>query len=119
MYRRNNINKKKKKKPNEKHQNTFVNYFQLLIEIPGKPGVPKITDWDVDRVDLTWTEPKHDGGAPITGYIIEKKEKLSTVWEEVLTTKVHRKSRPYKSVYIFLIITFILDAGLSIDRKKS
>jgi len=40
---------------------------------------------------LSWTEPKHDGGAPITGYIIEKKEKLSTVWEEMLTTKVGRK----------------------------
>lgn len=44
----------------------------------------------MDRVDLTWTEPKHDGGAPITGYVIEKKEKLSTVWDEVLTTKVRR-----------------------------
>lgn len=55
--------------------------------------MPKITDWDVDRVDLTWTEPKHDGGAPITGYIIEKKEKLSTVWDEILTTKVRRNGK--------------------------
>lgn len=57
-------------------------------EIPGKPGTPKITDWDVDNVELTWSEPKHDGGAPITGYVIEKKEKLSTAWDEILTTKV-------------------------------
>lgn len=63
----------------------------FFIEIPGKPGTPKITDWDVDKVDLSWSEPKHDGGAPITGYVIEKKEKLSTVWEEILTTKVRRK----------------------------
>lgn len=65
------------------------NHF--FLENPGKPGTPKITDWDVDKVDLSWSEPKHDGGAPITGYVIEKKEKLSTVWEEVLTTKVRRK----------------------------
>lgn len=62
----------------------------LFAEIPGKPGTPKIADWCVDKADLTWTEPKHDGGTPITGYVIEKKEKLSTVWDEVLTTKVRR-----------------------------
>lgn len=55
--------------------------------------MPKIVDWDVDRVDLVWTEPKFDGGAPIIGYIIEKKEKLSTVWDEVVTTKVYRKRK--------------------------
>lgn len=63
-------------------------YLLNLVEIPGKPGTPKIVDWDTDRVDLTWTEPKHDGGAPITGYVIEKKEKLSIGWDEILTTKV-------------------------------
>lgn len=70
----------------------------FFIEIPGKPGTPKITDWDVDKVDLSWSEPKHDGGAPITGYVIEKKEKLSTVWEEILTTKVRRKLYGWMSI---------------------
>lgn len=69
----------------------YLYFILLFIEIPGKPGVPKITDWDVDKVDLAWTEPKHDGGAPIVGYVIEKKEKLSTVWDEILTTKVCRE----------------------------
>lgn len=52
----------------------------------GRPGVPEFEDWDVDRVDLKWTPPKDDGGAPITGYIIEKKEKFSTHWEEATVT---------------------------------
>lgn len=55
-------------------------------DIPGKPSDLQIDDWDVDRVDLKWTAPKNDGGAPITGYVIEKKEKLHSSWEEVLTT---------------------------------
>jgi hypothetical protein len=55
---------------------------------PGKPGLPELEDWDVDRVDLKWQKPKSDGGAPITGYVIEKKEKFSTQWEEILTTNV-------------------------------
>lgn len=63
-------------------------YYYFIIDIPGKPGVPEIVDWDVDRVDLKWDEPTSNGGAPITGYIIEKKEKFSPAWSEILTTKV-------------------------------
>ncbi|ERL85176.1 hypothetical protein D910_02598 [Dendroctonus ponderosae] len=55
-------------------------------DIPGKPGTPEIVDWDADRVDLKWTAPKSSGGAPITGYVIEKKEKFSTSWDEILST---------------------------------
>ena len=42
--------------------------------------MPEIKDWDKDRVELTWTPPAKDGGAPITDYIIEKKRKGSTTW---------------------------------------
>jgi hypothetical protein len=37
-------------------------------------------DWDKDHVDLEWPAPKSDGGSPITGYIIQKKEKGSPYW---------------------------------------
>ncbi|KAG8239130.1 hypothetical protein J437_LFUL018920 [Ladona fulva] len=47
---------------------------------PDSPGKPAITDWDKDHVDLEWTPPKSDGGSPITGYIIQKKEKGSPYW---------------------------------------
>lgn len=36
-------------------------------------------------MDLEWTPPKNDGGSPITGYIIQKKEKGSPYW----TNAVH------------------------------
>lgn len=51
-----------------------------------KPGVPEFEDWDVDRVDLKWEPPKSTGGAPITGYIIEMKEKPSPNWQEATVT---------------------------------
>lgn len=50
---------------------------------PGKVDKPEVTDWDKDHVDLKWNPPKEDGGAPITGYIIEKKDKFGD-WEKVL-----------------------------------
>uniref|UniRef100_A0A0N5AQN4 non-specific serine/threonine protein kinase n=1 Tax=Syphacia muris TaxID=451379 RepID=A0A0N5AQN4_9BILA len=49
---------------------------------PGKPGTPEVTDWDVDRVQLEWKPPTNDGGAPITGYVVEKKPKHAREWTE-------------------------------------
>ena len=56
------------------------------FDVPGRPGIPQIVDWDVNRVNLKWTVPKSDGGSRITSYIIEKKEKLGSVWEDFFTT---------------------------------
>lgn len=47
---------------------------------PGKPKNVEVTDWDVDHAKLKWEAPDSDGGAPITGYIIEQKEKFAKDW---------------------------------------
>uniref|UniRef100_A0AC35TXM9 Ig-like domain-containing protein n=1 Tax=Rhabditophanes sp. KR3021 TaxID=114890 RepID=A0AC35TXM9_9BILA len=51
----------------------------------GKPGTPQITDYDKDFADLVWTKPENDGGAEITDYIVEMKEKYSPLWCEATT----------------------------------
>ena len=47
------------------------NYDELLTSL----GSLEILDWDKDRVELTWSPPESDGGAPIEKYIVEKREK--------------------------------------------
>lgn len=49
---------------------------------PGKPKDVEVTDWDVDHADIKWQKPESDGGAPITGYIIEYKDKFGKDWQK-------------------------------------
>lgn len=73
-----------------------------VLDVPGKPGTPEIENWDVDRVELKWEPPKNNGGAPITGYIIEKKEKFSKSWDEIHTSNVCIFfPYIYRSTYLF------------------
>ncbi|XP_049301025.1 twitchin isoform X6 [Anopheles funestus] len=58
--------------------------------VPSKPGRPKPTNWSKDFVELEWTTPKSDGGAPITEYIIQKRDKASRKWQDAATVKGDR-----------------------------
>lgn len=40
----------------------------------------EVVDWDKDHADLKWDKPLNDGGAPITGYVIEYKDKFGKDW---------------------------------------
>ncbi|XP_022252541.1 twitchin-like, partial [Limulus polyphemus] len=51
---------------------------------PGKPENLEITNWDKDNVDLKWTAPEKDGGSPITGYVVEYRDKFSKNWNKAL-----------------------------------
>ncbi|KAI1705639.1 fibronectin type III domain-containing protein [Ditylenchus destructor] len=54
------------------------------FERPDKPGVPDLTDWDSDHVNLKWDPPASDGGVEITEYQIEKCTKY-VPWETTVT----------------------------------
>ena len=43
--------------------------------VPLPPSAPDVVDWSESHMDLEWKEPIDDGGAEITNYLIEKKDK--------------------------------------------
>jgi len=49
---------------------------------PDPCGKPDIVDWSPNHADLEWAPPASDGGAPITHYVIEMKEKNMGQWVE-------------------------------------
>ncbi|KAK3703484.1 hypothetical protein RRG08_024788 [Elysia crispata] len=55
---------------------------------PDRPGKPEVKDRDRTFIELNWEPPKHDGGSPITGYEVERKEPKNNRWMKVSKTPV-------------------------------
>ena len=64
----------------------------VLMRDPWDPpdpcGQPDILDWGPDFAEMAWTPPATDGGAEITHYVIEMKEKNMNHWVEGKTLTV-------------------------------
>lgn len=54
-----------------------------FIDPASAPGTPEVGDVTKDSVDLSWEKPTSEGGAPITGYHVEKKNPDTGDWERV------------------------------------
>lgn len=49
--------------------------------VPNPPKDPEIIDWTETTLSVQWKAPDSDGGSPITGYVIEYKEKMASTWK--------------------------------------
>lgn len=56
---------------------------------PGAPGTPKGVETTEDSITITWTKPRHDGGSPILGYVIEKRLLSEDKWVKATPSLVH------------------------------
>ena len=59
-----------------------IEIYLFTLECPSQCGRPTILDWTPTFVDLSWTGPANDGGAPVTSFILEMKEATMRDWME-------------------------------------
>ena len=57
-------------------------------DVPSKPGQPHIDNITADTMTVSWTAPEDDGGSPVTGYLIEKREAGDMKWTKVAEGKM-------------------------------
>lgn len=69
----------------------------ILIAAPSQPGTPECVTRNRERIELKWAPPKSDGGNPIKGYIIERRDKSAKKreWNPIHRGDFHKVSYDY------------------------
>lgn len=81
-----------------------VCYEILFLSFLGPPGSPtaplKASDIDKTSATLSWNPPLDDGGSPLTGYILERRESSKTSWTKL--DHIGPEALSYKAVNLVL-----------------
>ena len=70
-----------------------ISAIVILLDVPASPRPPIKTDTTSTSISLQWDEPTDNGGAPITGYLVEKFDGHSDTW--TMLTKSLTKNTTY------------------------
>ncbi|XP_061086439.1 myosin-binding protein C, fast-type-like [Conger conger] len=57
--------------------------FVKIVDVPDPPEAVKCVSVGEDTANIVWEPPKFDGGAPIKGYLMERKKKGSSRWTKL------------------------------------
>ena len=70
--------------------------IELSINLapPSAPSSVRVTSISSDAVTLAWEAPERDGGAPITGYVIERRDAKYGGWTTL--ADVHSSTHSFK-----------------------
>ncbi len=63
---------------------------------PGPPGKPVVFNVTSDGMTVQWEVPGFDGGSPVTGYNLEKKDRNSLLWMKVNSSVI--SGREYRVI---------------------
>lgn len=61
----------------------YLHSVYVHLDKPDAPGRPEVTDSDKDHITIKWDPPHKDGGAPIMGYNVERKDPKTGRWTKV------------------------------------
>uniref|UniRef100_H2YLF6 Titin n=1 Tax=Ciona savignyi TaxID=51511 RepID=H2YLF6_CIOSA len=88
------------------------------VLVPGPAVNPQVKSISKNTVTVTWQKPRHDGGAPVLGYIVETQKAGSEAWK-IWCTQETQKTTSYTvpdltENYEYRIrVTAVNKAGLS------
>lgn len=57
-------------------------------DVPGRPNKPELVETDKDHITIKWKAPISNGGSPIVGYEVERRDKATGRWVK-LTKSPH------------------------------
>lgn len=60
----------------------------VTLDKPGAPSQPEATNNTENSIGLNWDPPVKDGGKPVTGYLVEKREKGEPRWTKAFMSQV-------------------------------
>ena len=93
-----------------------------MFKVPEPPRLPKIEEVTRYEVILTWQEPVFDGGASISKYTVEKKEKVGQRWTPVGETEPAEKRirvRRLMYIQIYIYIFFVINRFRSLALRSA
>uniref|UniRef100_A0A803Y085 Titin n=1 Tax=Meleagris gallopavo TaxID=9103 RepID=A0A803Y085_MELGA len=85
------------------------------FKVPGPPGTPQVIAVTKETMTISWNEPITDGGSPILGYHIERKERNSILWQTV--SKMLVSGNIFKSTGLITCRDDIEAPRISVDAK--
>ncbi|XP_047465167.1 myosin binding protein Cb isoform X1 [Mugil cephalus] len=91
--------------------------FVKIVDVPDPPENVKCTGVGEDCATIIWEPPKFDGGAPVKGYLMERKKKGSSRWTklnfDVYESTTYEAKRMIEGVLYEMRVFAVNSIGLS------
>ncbi|KAL7372399.1 hypothetical protein ABVT39_015538 [Epinephelus coioides] len=91
--------------------------FVKIVDVPDPPENIKCTSVGEDTATIIWDAPKFDGGAPLKGYLMERKKKGSSRWTklnfDVYDSTTYEAKRMIEGVLYEMRVFAVNSIGLS------
>ncbi|XP_050990898.1 myosin binding protein Cb isoform X2 [Labeo rohita] len=100
-----------------------ANLFIKIVDVPDPPENVKCTGVGEDCATIIWEPPKFDGGAPLKGYLMERKKKGSSRWTklnfEVYEGTTYEAKRMIEGILYEMRVFAINGIGMSAPSLNS
>ncbi|KAM9715560.1 myosin-binding protein C, fast-type-like isoform 5-T5 [Menidia menidia] len=97
--------------------------FVKIVDVPDPPENVKCTGVGEDCATIVWEPPKFDGGAPVKGYLMERKKKGSSRWTklnfDVYESTTYEAKRMIEGVLYEMRVFAINSIGMSQPSMNS